>query len=143
MTATIEREARDDASSKPDVDTRSRFTRTALGVLDRVRADLVDTPFRVVIADALANLIEPSGEDATAASELVEQLALIARAHGPVMETVSGLSFAAEPICDPRSGRPVGAVAILCRVEAASELMVSYVRRVRREIEDGLVENAS
>ena len=143
MTATIEREARNDAGSKPEVESRSRIARTALAVLDRVRADLVDTSFSVVIADALARLIEHPEEDVTVASGLEGLLALIAQAHEPVVDTVAGLAVAAEPISDPRSGRPVGVVAILCRVDAASELMESYVRRIRREIEDGLVEDAS
>jgi DNA-binding CsgD family transcriptional regulator len=143
VTARIERQARDDARSKPSVGTSGRFARTALAVLDRVRADLVGTQFSVVIVDALSRPIEHHDEDAGVASVLEEQLALIVRADEPVMGTVTGLAFAAEPISDSRSGRPVGIVAILCRVDAASELMESYVRRVRREIEYGLVEDAS
>jgi DNA-binding CsgD family transcriptional regulator len=143
VTVTIEREVRDDARSKPDAETWSRIERTGLAVVDRVRADLVETPFDVVIADALARLIGHPEEDAAVASDLEGQLSLVVRANAPAMETVGCLTFAAEPISDPRSGRPVGAVAILCRVEAASELMRSYVRRIRREIEDGLLEDAS
>jgi DNA-binding CsgD family transcriptional regulator len=101
------------------------------------------TPFRVVIADALGVLIEHPEDDAAVASELEEQLARITRAGEPVAETVAGRAFAAEPICEPRSGRPIGVVAILCGVDAASELMEPYVRRLRREIEDGLLESAS
>jgi DNA-binding CsgD family transcriptional regulator len=119
VTATIEHEVRDDAMSKADVEAHSRLARTAPTVLNRVRADLNGTPFSVVIVDALACLVEhpaqPTGE----------------------------VAIASEPICDPRSGRPLGVVAILCAVEAASELMEPFVRRIRREIEDGLLETTS
>jgi DNA-binding CsgD family transcriptional regulator len=59
------------------------------------------------------------------------------------MVTRGVTTVAVAPVFDPRTGSPVGVVALMCRAEAASELMVSYVRRVGRDIEDGLVDDAS
>jgi len=60
-----------------------------------------------------------------------------------VVDTVGDLAVATAPIADPRSGRRVGAVALFGQAEAASELMPAYVRRISRDVEDGLVEDLS
>jgi DNA-binding CsgD family transcriptional regulator len=141
----IDREARDDiASWTPDDDeTDSRIAPTTLAVLDRVRADLVGTPFTVVVADELARVIKRADRNAWFASKLEQEVALVAHRSEPFTETFANLAVAVAPISHPRSGQRVGIVAIMCRAEAASELMLSYVRRIGREMEDGLVDDAS
>ena len=59
------------------------------------------------------------------------------------MKALADLACAATPIVDPRSGRPVGVVAAACRIDASSELMLSYVRQIGRQIEDSLVDDSS
>jgi DNA-binding CsgD family transcriptional regulator len=144
LTVKIDREAHDDdGRSKPDGETDSRIARSTLAVLDRVRADLVGTPFTAMVADDLAGVIERADRSARLASKLEQEVALFAHRSDPFVETFVDLSVAVAPISDPRSGQRVGVVALMCRVEAASELMLSYVRRVGREMEDGLVDHAS
>ncbi len=144
MTVKIDREAHDDdVRAKPDGETDSRMARSTLAVLDRVRADLVGTPFTAVVADDLAGVIERADRSARLASKLEQEVALFAHRSDPFVETFVDLAVAVAPISDPRSGQRVGVVALMCRVEAASELMLSYVRRVSREMEEGLVDHAS
>jgi DNA-binding CsgD family transcriptional regulator len=135
MTVTIDLE--------PYADAESRIPRTALSVLERVRGDLVGTPFGVVVVDVQTRVIEPTDVHARPPAELHDAIARALPATQPFMETRGATTVALAPVSDPRSGRPAGVVALTCRAEAASELMVSYVRRVAREIEDGLVDDAS
>jgi hypothetical protein len=125
------------------IDREPRIARTALAVLERVRADLVGTPFSVAVADEQTRLIEPTNGDASLPSELEEAITHAAPAAQPFMETRAGMTVAVAPVADPRSGRPAGVVALMCGADAASELMLSYVRRIGREVEDGLVDDAS
>jgi DNA-binding CsgD family transcriptional regulator len=53
------------------------------------------------------------------------------------------LACAAVPITDPATGRILGAVGLACRAEAASPLMVPFVKRARWEIEHRLIEGVS
>jgi DNA-binding CsgD family transcriptional regulator len=125
-----------------DGNNEGRIARTALAVLDRVRSDLVSSPYGVVIGDERARLIERSAAH-DAGFGLGDVLALVVRGGEPVVDTVGDLAVAAAPIADPRSGRRVGAVALFGQAEAASELMLAYVRRISRDVEDGLVEDLS
>ena len=68
---------------------------------------------------------------------------MVVRGREHVAEALSDVACAATPIIDPRHGRPVGVVALICRDDAATALMLSYVRRIGWEIENGLVDDAS
>src|SRR5438270_776690 len=129
-------------TDRPVYDSEGRVARTALAVLDRVRSDLVGSRYRVVIGDERARLIERSASD-EGASGLRDGLAHVVRGGEPVIYTAGDLAVAAVPIADPRSGRRVGVVALLGHAEAASELMLVYVRQIARDLEDGLVEDPS
>src|SRR2546423_15084176 len=96
----------DDTRLKPDGETASRFVRIAPAVLDRVGADLLGTPFSVVIADELARVIEHADGNVTLGSQVEEELALVARGGEALMRTVGDLAGSAGPLFDPRSGRP-------------------------------------
>lgn len=57
------RRDRFDVPHEPDVDTGSRFTRTALSVLEGVGHDLVGTSVSLVLADERAQVIERLVDD--------------------------------------------------------------------------------
>jgi DNA-binding CsgD family transcriptional regulator len=59
------------------------------------------------------------------------------------MGTEADRAIAAVPVSEPRSGRAIGVVALMCAIEAKSDLMVPYLRRIRREIEDSLLNDGS
>ena len=157
-----------DVVFEPEVDTERHLERTALAVLERAADDLVDTPFSLVVANERARVIERIDGDPGFAAKL-DRLHLVpgyrwseqcigtnaigrALTHEPSVvvrgcehfaEALSDVACAAIPIIDPRHGRPVGVVALICRTDAATALMLSYVRRIGWEIENGLVDDAS
>ncbi len=157
-----------DVPYEPELDTEGHLERTALAVLERAGADLVDTPFSLVLADERARVIERVDGTPELAAELdrlhlapgfrwsepsvgTNALGTALQQDGPVVvrgrehyaDALADLACAATPITDPGSGRRVGVVALVCRDDAASTLMQSYVRRTGREIENGLVDDAS
>jgi transcriptional regulator of acetoin/glycerol metabolism len=157
-----------DGGSRPEVDTERGVARTALAVLHRARDDLSGTPFSLVLADERARVIERVDGIPTLAvlldrlnlapgyrwseehigtnalgTALAREQPLLVRGRAHAMKALAELACAATPIVDPRSGRPVGVVALACRIDASSELMLSYVRQIGREIEDGLVDDSS
>ncbi len=150
-----------EVSCEPEADLDGRFVRAALAVLERAGGDLVGTPFCLVLADERARVVERVDGDAGLAAKL-DRLRVVpgcrgregcrglnavgaglVRGGGELVEGVSGLACAAIAVMDPRHGRRVGVVALVCGEGAASALMVSYVRRVGWEIENGLVDDAS
>jgi len=122
LTLTIKPDPYDEGEWPREDESGGRTERVIRAVVDRVRADLVGTAFRVEAGDDLTHLTE--GDE-------------------PGMATFADLAVALAPVVDPRSGRRVGVVALTCPVEAASELMPAYVRRLRREIEDELANAGS
>ncbi len=146
---------------EPEADTDGRLERTALAVLERAGDDLVGTPFSLVLADERGRVIERVDGDPSLGAKL-DRVNLVpgyrwseqcvgvnavgsARVGGGghVVDAASGMACAAVPVTDPRHGRPVGVVALVCRDGAATALMGSYVRRIGWEIENGLVDDAS
>jgi sigma-54 dependent transcriptional regulator, acetoin dehydrogenase operon transcriptional activator AcoR len=162
------RSHRFDVPYEPEVDTERHLDRTALAVLERAGDDLVDTPFSLVVANERARVIERvDGNPSLAAkldrlhlvpgyrwseqcigtnaigTALAHEASVSVRGREHFAEALSDVACVATPIIDPRHGRPVGVVALICRDDAATTLMLSYVRRIGWEIENGLVNDAS
>jgi sigma-54 dependent transcriptional regulator, acetoin dehydrogenase operon transcriptional activator AcoR len=133
-----------DLPGDPGVDP-GRLERTALAVLAHAADDLVDTPFSLVLTDERARVIERIDGNPDLAADLDRiRLAPGYRwSEECVAEALAHMACAATPIIEPRQGRPIGVVALVCDDDAATELMLSYVRRIGREIEGRLLDDAS
>jgi DNA-binding CsgD family transcriptional regulator len=149
------------------VDPHGRLERAALMVLGQAADDLVGTPFSLVLADELARIIERVDGDASLAATLDRShiaagfrwsercmgntiMAALSNAapsvgngRDHVGEPLAQMACAAIPIIDPTHGRPIGVIALVCRDEVATTLMLSYARRIGREIESTLEDEAS
>ena len=117
-----------------EVDVDGRFVRAGSAVLERAGDDLVGTPFCLVLADERGRVIERVDGDTSLAAQLDRVLpgcgwsegwvgvnavgASRVRGGGHVVEARSGMACVATPITDPRHGRPVGVVALICRDRA-------------------------
>lgn len=157
-----------DVPYEAEVETEGQLERTALTVLERVGDDLVDTPFSLVLTNERARVIERVDGDAGLAAmldrlhlapgyrwseqhvgtnaigtALEHEASLVVRGREHGAEALADVACAATPVTDPRDGRPIGVVALICRDDAASALMLSYVRRIGREIENELVDDGS
>jgi sigma-54 dependent transcriptional regulator, acetoin dehydrogenase operon transcriptional activator AcoR len=157
-----------DGPNGSEVDPEGRFEHAALAELERAADELAGTSFSLVVADELARVVvrvdgnpklagqldrlhlapgyvwsEPCvgpnaieralSDQATPGGQMPERLA----------EPLRHTACVAVPITDPRRGRPLGVVALVCRGDASTALMLSYVRRVGREIENALVDAGS
>jgi sigma-54 dependent transcriptional regulator, acetoin dehydrogenase operon transcriptional activator AcoR len=152
----------------PEVNAKPRLEQTASPILKRAGDDLDDTPFSLVLVDERARVVERvDGNPSLAAkldrvhlapgyrwteqcigtntigTALAHEASVVVWGRERFAEALSDIAAAATPITHPRHGRPIGVVALVCLVDAATALMPSYVRRIGREIESGLVDDAS
>jgi DNA-binding CsgD family transcriptional regulator len=58
-------------------------------------------------------------------------------------DRLTTMACAATPVTDPATGHVLGAVSLACRLKDASPLMLPFVRRAGREIEQRLVDDRS
>ena len=133
-----------DPPCEPEVDP-GRLERTALAVLAHAADDLVGTPFSLVLTHERGRVIERIDGNPDLAADL-DRLHLAPGyrwSEERVAEALAHMACAATPIVEPRQGRPIGVVALVCDDDAATELMLSYVRRIGREIESRLLDDAS
>jgi transcriptional regulator of acetoin/glycerol metabolism len=146
----------------------SRIAEVARPVLDRVSDDLVGTRVSLVLADDRARVVERRIDDLALRATLDDvglspghdwsERSVGTNAVGTALEcaaplVVSGsehyadalaaITTAAATISEPRTGQVLGVIALTCATSDASALMLPYTRRIGREIEDRLLDDAS
>ena len=158
------REARYDASA---VDADSRLRRAARPVLERLSADLTDTPTALLLSDPDARVLrrwasEPAmaqlmdsvraaegfvlSEDTVGTNgvgtplEEGRPVAVIGTAH--YNEIFDAASCAGAPVRHPVTGRVEGVVSLTCRADAANPLQLPLTSAAARDIEQRLLEAA-
>jgi DNA-binding CsgD family transcriptional regulator len=147
---------------------RSRLAQLALPVLDRACEDLLGCPVAVVLAGKDARIIDRRvdagrlrstldraqvsvghdwNERYVGTNALGTALAwaapILVRGPDHFAGVLAGVTFAAAPIVDPRTGQLLGVVGLACALEDTSVLMQPYACRIAREIEGHLVDNKS
>lgn len=85
---------------------------------------------------------ESIGTNAVGMALRQESAALVA-GEEHFTDSLAGLMCSAAPVVDPATGRMVGAVALTTKAQEDSSLMVPFVRRAAREVEQRLVEGIS
>ena len=158
------REARYDGSA---VDADSRLRRAARPVLERLSADLTDTPTALLLSDPDARVLrrwasEPAmaqlmdsvraaegfvlSEDTVGTNgvgtplEEGRPVAVIGTAH--YNEIFDAASCAGAPVRHPVTGRVEGVVSLTCRADAANPLQLPLISAAARDIEQRLLEAA-
>jgi sigma-54 dependent transcriptional regulator, acetoin dehydrogenase operon transcriptional activator AcoR len=158
------REARYDGSA---VDADSRLRRAARPVLERLSADLTDTPTALLLSDPDAHVLrrwasEPAmaqlmdsvraaegfvlSEDTVGTNgvgtplEAGRPVAVIGTAH--YNEIFDAASCAGAPVRHPVTGRVEGVVSLTCRADAANPLQLPLISAAARDIEQRLLEAA-
>jgi transcriptional regulator of acetoin/glycerol metabolism len=158
------REARYDGSA---VDADSRLRRAARPVLERLSADLTDTPTALLLSDPRARVLrrwasEPAmarlmdsvraaegfvlSEDTVGTNgvgtplEEGRPVAVIGTAH--YNEIFDAASCAGAPVRHPVTGRVEGVVSLTCRAEAGNPLQLPLIAAAARDIERRLLETA-
>jgi sigma-54 dependent transcriptional regulator, acetoin dehydrogenase operon transcriptional activator AcoR len=158
------REARYDGSA---VDAGSRLRRAARPVLERLSADLTDTPTALLLSDPHARVLRRWASE-TAMARLMDSVraaegfvlsedtvgtngvgtpleegrpvAVIGTAH--YNEIFDAASCAGAPVRHPVTGRVEGVVSLTCRAEAANPLQLPLIAAAARDIERRLLEAA-
>jgi sigma-54 dependent transcriptional regulator, acetoin dehydrogenase operon transcriptional activator AcoR len=158
------REARYDGSR---VDADSRLRRAARPVLERLSADLTDTPTALLLSDPDARVLrrwasEPAmtrlmdsvraaegfvlSEDTVGTNgvgtplEEGRPVAVMGTAH--YNEIFDAASCAGAPVRHPVTGRVEGVVSLTCRADAANPLQLPLIAAAARDIEQRLLEAA-
>ena len=159
------REARYDGSAR---DADSRLRRAARPVLERLSADITDTPTALLLSDpdarvlrrwasesAMARLMDRVraaegfvlSEDTVGTNgvgtplEEGRPVAVVGTAH--YNEIFDEASCAGAPVRHPVSGRVEGVVSLTCRVDAHNPLQLPLISAAAREIERRLLEAAT
>jgi len=158
------REARYEGS--PDGD--SRLRRAALPVLERLSADLTDTPTALLLSDPGARVVrrwasEPAmarlmdrvraaegfvlSEDTVGTNgvgtplEAGRPVVVVGTAH--YNEIFDDASCAGAPVRHPVTGRLEGVVSLTCRADAANPLQLPLIAAAARDVERRLLDTAS
>jgi sigma-54 dependent transcriptional regulator, acetoin dehydrogenase operon transcriptional activator AcoR len=159
------REARYDGAAR---DADSRLRRAAQPVLERLSADLTDTPTAVLLSDPSARVLRRWASEATMARlmdrvraaegfvlsedtvgtngvgtplEEGRPVAVFGTAH--YNEIFDEASCAGAPVRHPVSGRVEGVVSLTCRADRANPLQLPLISAAAREIEHRLLEAAT
>ena len=159
------REARYDGRA-PDGD--SRLRRTAQPVLERLSADLTDTPTALLLSDPGARVVrrwasEPAmarlmdrvraaegfvlSEDTVGTNgvgtplEAGRPVVVVGTAH--YNEIFDDASCAGAPVRHPVTGRLEGVVSLTCRADAANPLQLPLIAAAARDVERRLLDAAS
>jgi transcriptional regulator of acetoin/glycerol metabolism len=145
-----------------------RLAQLAGPVLDRVGADLCDSPLGVVLVDRDARIVdrrvgarslrstldrarlacghewsERSAGTNALGTALEWSAPIIVRGPEHFSDALAAVTLAAAPIVDPRTGQLAGAVGIACAFDDTSALMLPYACHVAREIEGLLIDDAA
>lgn len=152
---------------QPEVD-GGRLERAARPVADQLSEDLAGTGVSLVLADQQALIIdrrvpdrelraqfdriplapgchfgeESIGTNAVGMALRQESAALVA-GEEHFTDDLAALMCSAAPIIDPATGRMLGVVGLTTRAQDDTSLMVPFVRRAGREVEQRLVEGIS
>jgi DNA-binding CsgD family transcriptional regulator len=152
---------------QPEVD-GGRLERAARPVADQLSEDLAGTGVSLVLADERALIIdrrvpdrelraqfdriplapgchfgeESIGTNAVGMALRQESAALVA-GEEHFTDDLAALMCSAAPIIDPATGRMLGVVGLTTRAQDDTSLMVPFVRRAGREVEQRLVEGIS
>jgi transcriptional regulator of acetoin/glycerol metabolism/DNA-binding CsgD family transcriptional regulator len=148
-----------------DVDLGGRFARAAAPVADQLSDDLAGTGVALLLADERARLIDRRVSDPEFLARLDRHMLAPGFSHseehvgtnaigtslqqaGPIAVT-GGEHFAADlgflvctaaPVTDPRTGLAVGAVGLTTASDTPNPLMLPFVKRASREIEQRLLD---
>jgi DNA-binding CsgD family transcriptional regulator len=137
-------------------------------VADGIGDDLDGTGMSLLLADGQARIVDRRVPGRSLLSDLdrislapgfryseesvgTNAIAIALQQHGPALvtgsehfaDTLAAMACAAAPITDPRTGRILGALTLTCQQEAASPLMVPFVKRASRDIEQRLLDGGS
>jgi transcriptional regulator of acetoin/glycerol metabolism len=149
-----------------DVDLGGRFARAAAPVADQLSDDLAGTGVALLLADERARLIDRRVSDPEFLARLDRHMLAPGFSHseehvgtnaigtslqqaGPIAVT-GGEHFAADlgflvctaaPVTDPRTGLAVGAVGLTTASDTPNPLMLPFVKRASREIEQRLLDD--
>jgi transcriptional regulator of acetoin/glycerol metabolism len=155
-----------DVPHHPDIDADGLLVRASRPVLDQLECDFDMVRMSVVLTDVQADVLdrrvtEPSlnarldgillapgfvyAEDSVGTNAI--GTALEQRAPSYVegeehfADALTRMACAAAPINDPRTGRMLGAVDLTCEARDANPLMLPFIRRAARDIEQRLTED--
>jgi DNA-binding CsgD family transcriptional regulator len=145
-----------------------RLERAARPVADQLSEDLAGTGVSLVLSDEQALIIDrrvpdrdmrpvfdriPLAPGCRFGEESIgtNALGMALRQESPALvageehftDTLASLMCSAAPVIDPATGRMLGAVGLTTGAQADSSLMVPFVRRAGREVEQRLVEGIS
>jgi DNA-binding CsgD family transcriptional regulator len=145
-----------------------RLERVVRPAADRLSDDLAGTGVSLLLTDEQARVTDrivpdhdllatldqiPLAPGVRCSEDLVGTSAISVALHHNDAALVTGrehyarrltaMACAAAPITDPATGRLLGTVAIACPIKSANTLMIPYIKRVCRSIEQRLIEGAS
>jgi transcriptional regulator of acetoin/glycerol metabolism/DNA-binding CsgD family transcriptional regulator len=145
---------------RTEIDGDSALLRAGRFVIDRLGRDLGGSGVAVVLIDERARIIDRHAGDELAARRLdrlmlapgyvwrvdtvgTTALGLATRNGTPAtvhgsehfMDVLTAVTTVAVPICDPRTGRLSGALALVCGADIANVLLLPTARRGAREVE--------
>jgi DNA-binding CsgD family transcriptional regulator len=149
-----------------DIDSGGRFARAAAPVADQLSDDLAGTGVALLLADENARLIDRRVSDPEFLARLDRHMLAPGFSHseehvgtnaigtslqqaGPIAVT-AGEHFAADlgflvctaaPVTDPSTGLAIGAVGLTTAAQSPNPLMLPFVKRASREIEQRLLDD--
>jgi transcriptional regulator of acetoin/glycerol metabolism/DNA-binding CsgD family transcriptional regulator len=157
-----------DVPYEADVAAPDRLERAARPVLDRLGGELATTRVGLLLADALAHVVDRWVPDSSLRAQLdrillargfrysedgvgtnaigtalEQQAPTVVEREEHFADALVSMVCAAAPITDPRSGRVFGVVDLTCLGADASPLMLPVATSAAREIEQRLVEDSS
>jgi transcriptional regulator of acetoin/glycerol metabolism len=156
-----------DAKFDSNINSEGVLIRAARAVLDEVATDLSGFSVGVVLTDERGHVLERWVADRGLSARfdkillapgfLYEERSVGMNAIGTALaqrgpslvdgtehfaDALIAMACAAVPICDPATGRLLGAVDLTCRAKDASPLMLPYARRAGHEIERRLLDQS-
>jgi sigma-54 dependent transcriptional regulator, acetoin dehydrogenase operon transcriptional activator AcoR len=152
---------------QPDLDTDGVLQRAARPVLDHLAEDLSETGVGVLLTNEQAEVLDRRAADRGILTQLdsvrltpgyrygeedvgTNAIGTALTLHRPsivlggehFVDALGPLACVAVTFDDPSTGRSLGVLDVTCEVDNASALMLPFVRRIAREVEQSLVDGA-
>jgi transcriptional regulator of acetoin/glycerol metabolism/DNA-binding CsgD family transcriptional regulator len=150
----------------PGAESDGLLVRAAAPVLDQLASDLAPSRMAILLTDEEGRIVDRRvseawllgdvdrillapgfvyAEDAVGTNgmgtALAQRCPTLVQGEEHFADALTGVSCAGAPIADPRSGRTLGVLDLTCPATEATALMLPFVVRAAREIEQRLVED--